>query len=861
MADAYDSSLTDPFVRKIRRTDAALAFNLASGEGGSMTTPEVLVAWLRGPLLDALAPKCADGRFVEIPPGTPGSFATTNNLISALTLSQTRRTRTHSVGACKGLFRNYPSQGDTMVDGFPPCSASGVSTAPFGQAYEATGVEPAPDSGFAYETVDDSRAVCVLRGFLGIRDNSNKCAGPSGYLKRIWSASDYRRDILALLDNGWIDRSTLTVNVHMVALNHQTGCMADINIHFASHRTPGQYVVYPQIVTQCRHGSSNFDVRSYDRVVNSWLSITRLVVVIIGACYAARLFYFGVKVAKRVCSYLNVENAADVLLQRSQRLQLTTHYVLDLVLGCWLVAMIAVEFATAHAMANYFAEYKDAVVDAQGLDVQEQYLVTRSALSAAFVQRGASASACQREQMLCTRQDLESALRGLDAARFATMPWSGSRYNLSDIDFRVTTLPFSINGTLRSFPVQLIIANRAVYAFALFFAMLKAVRYLRVFKAFRVRYTALITSISYMARYFLFISHLITAFAVAGTSLFGSDIHFDDSFADLQSAYFHLIQQLCFAQRELDEQLFDYDVRKSSMLGFAFVAMFTFVVVLSGSAIIISIICEYWAISTEQRRSAASEQAELLRIQAFQDELTQLGYCSILASATDGDLQRLASLQEALAEQSEVQAHSAQALEKSAPEERAGERGASENGLVQNKRRRWIHSSTKGWSLERQPLQQLRAGLSSCHLFNTASSTKGEGAAESIAHALEAAGKVPVLGSQAIGDVGTVNSKATRASYLRPSRAVRALGSQVRKVEDSLGYLVSKPGTAAASQGGLSRAVSYLGDNLGQFEDALGNAATQTLGEQATTLIRKTMSSTSIVDELTSDFITLDTDV
>lgn len=257
-------------------------------------------------------------------------------------------------------------------------------------------------------------------------------------------------------------------------------------IHFAINRIDGQHNLYPRVVIECRPSSTSWNVRSYDTVLDSWLPITTFVVMVIAACYVVRLLYTSATFAKQASRFYAASHAVDDA--RPTRERFVTYYAIDLILACALLAMVVVELMAAVRMADYFAEYKEAVLDAQGLGVQEQYRNTSSALSAVFEQRDTSGSACQHEQILCTPQDLEIALQGLDAARFAATLWPGAKYKLSDVDFRVTSLSFSNTTTLSSFPVELIHAKRAVSSIAFFVALLKSLlRCMRDFTPFRAR--------------------------------------------------------------------------------------------------------------------------------------------------------------------------------------------------------------------------------------------------------------------------------------------------------------------------------------------------------------------------------------
>lgn len=345
-----------------------------------------------------------------------------------------------------------------------------------------------------------------------------------------------------------------------------------------------------------------------------------------------------------------------------------------------------------------------------------------------------------------------------------------------------------------------------------------------------------------MSKYFFFISHLVVAFAVAAMALFSADIHLVSSFGDFQSSCFRLMQLLCFAQGSVSHQLVDFDSRTQGMFGILYLGAFTFLVVLTGSAIIVSIICEYWAISTEQQRGNAGEKAELQKIKNLHDEIKNLGYGHLMESATDEDLDQLAKAQDLLVEEASTAARQCSPQASiAAPQasSRSGQQNADKSGTSKggaNSRRTgwWINPRTRGLQARLSRMRKLReespggGAHESGDPFEVKSSSRRPNkreVADNITHALEAVD---------LGGRDTIDIIENSA----------ALSGEV-------GHALSRAGTSAASQAlGLGSAVDALGGQREKFEGALDYVATHTLGRAISGVLKHACFSTSMDDEL-----------
>ena len=191
-----------------------------------------VAAWLKGPLIDILAPRCAYNfaEFDESTSNTSGSVRTVNTMMIPLRLQQTRYlTQPDCVygGRDDRVLWSYPGYNESghaaNAHMYPVCGTENKrTTSAYGPRTKAFTYSPKAPTKHDY-------TYCGAKDYL---TSGTKCYGSDGYILDLWSARDYRPEIDKLISGGWIDEMTESVAVHLQLANMQTGCMVFVVVLF-----------------------------------------------------------------------------------------------------------------------------------------------------------------------------------------------------------------------------------------------------------------------------------------------------------------------------------------------------------------------------------------------------------------------------------------------------------------------------------------------------------------------------------------------------------------------------------------------------------------------------------------------------
>lgn len=189
-----------------------------------------------------------------------------------------------------------------------------------------------------------------------------------------------------------------------------------------------------------------------------------------------------------------------------------------------------------------------------------------------------------------------------------------------------------------------------VYSTMLLIAIFKALRYLQAWRPLTARYRGFVDNGPFIIRFFVVLVHLQFCFGLLAHVLFAYAIQ---DFESLQSSMLVLTQLLC-GKVAIGMEIIDADARQGTVTGFIFILVYMFVVVLTGSSLIISIICEGWSNSTEMLTVQREHEAEVLRLKGIAQQAEELSLLKqVMSDATDAEMLGLAKSYEVTADQAD----------------------------------------------------------------------------------------------------------------------------------------------------------------------------------------------------------------
>ena len=523
-----------------------------------------------------------------------GIVGMTNNMINPLRLFQERRTRQNcpelnhdpiNVGLTR-WSRNFPDKGaDTHsslngtlkssleilrtllgVDRWktahnPRCTdRQRRHSGTYGNAYARANLDLA-SAGFTFTPSGDANQgpICTASSYL------QTCYGPGGYIRDIWAAADYRKAIGELINGDWIDEDTLSVVARMQTFNPQTGCFIFTDIIFEvnvfgtvrpEHRTR----------TACEH---TLELRGGDVMWTTFALPTYYSVVYwMGGAYAVLLVLRHVEVLHEMWLRLRKEGYFDIIATFDP----LAADILDPVSGA----------RSGSALLRFLAVRSS---DPEGMErsVRIAYWVSDICQLVLFVGAGASYFAHQN-----TVRNLMKAKGTFDNQKFVDLsPMADSEMLL-----------------------------RAFLSFALYCALVRSVSFMILRMEIRGRLTALKSTAPLMTALFVMLVHLMFAFLIIGSLLFGS---FSEYYAKILSpSSFSSILEIIIGDAtvialllsELSTQ--DIGVHVSGIVFFlALVIIFFFF----GTAVIVAIEGEAWSDATvhlQWRRARRVERRKTL---------------------------------------------------------------------------------------------------------------------------------------------------------------------------------------------------------------------------------------------------------
>ena len=586
---------------------------------------EEVERWLRGPLVDALAPRCSySGQEINYPPNISGAIAGVNLMVSPLRLLQTRLSNLPDCVA-ERAFPNYPGLDSSKGFGeyppmYPRCgTADEASEAQYGDGSE--GFVYQPDSNF---TGFSQFQACAPYS-TPTSPVSTECYGPGGFIRDIWAAADYRDAIGHLIDHEWIDDYTSTVIVLLQLANMQTGCLitATVTFQFA----PGGFV-WPSYSIRPTCMPSMAPKYSYkpDLLDITHRSAFYLVVLSLSAVYLLRIAYSQYVI---ITKYLKTKSMEDF-----QSFSYWLDALLGLTIFAWFTIIVIEENAVRNFLYNVFTSR-----------VQQE---THHPELAARLNATRDRLIREQAQGVISTEQYTTVISHLKNSFLLSGVFNGSSVNMDTIDMRVP-LKFDPFDYLWHFSIN----TRGVRSITLLACLLKSFRYLQGFGPLASRYVGLSRTGPQIFRFFLVLLHLHWAFSVLSHFIFMFKVR---GFGTVWSSFIQLLQLLT-GRVGVAQRLIEADAEEGSFRGQLFVFLYIIFVVLTGSSLVISVIVDGWENSTElilRRRAQQKELKELMKVQREAEEYTRLK--KLVETVKDEELAEMATAHYEMAHEAEREA-------------------------------------------------------------------------------------------------------------------------------------------------------------------------------------------------------------
>jgi hypothetical protein len=578
-------------------------------------TPEGVHAWLRGALVDALAPRCSyDGRPVSYAPNASGGIGFYHNMITPLRLQQTRFAKSPGCDATLSV-QNYPnlaSRPGAENRDYPACGSVYTRSAePFGD--QAT-------AGFTYT------AAAAYTGVGGASPPYRYSGtwgsyGPDGYVRDVWAAAEYRSTIDSLLASGWIDGWTESIAAHVQLVNAQTGCLIIAMVLFEFSPAGG---VMPSLSVQdmCEPDGAPKISADFSRLFAfDYYSWFELLMYALCGVYVLRVCFVQYKAWKRMTS----DSEGRVLYHFTGMA-----YLQDTVLGIMLVAYL-VGVVSLWERQDAFCELLWSMrytMMPEGLRARMQQVID------SLVEGATAATYSQAE--------LEVALSSLKHAFYLSVPWDGTPWGFPVFDMHWATPTF-----VSFLPnANTAINIRGLRAVILLMVLLKAMRYAQAWRPLASRYAGIAQNLPYITRFFLLLLHFHLCFSLQAHLVFGQDLV---AFQSVVSSFMQLLFLLT-GKITVANELIALDTKSGSFVGQLFLLLFMIVLVLSGSSLIISVLAEGWSNATEVLRRRRETKQRLRSLHRFSRQAEELELLTqSTADLSDTDLIALADEAEMVA--------------------------------------------------------------------------------------------------------------------------------------------------------------------------------------------------------------------
>lgn len=528
-----------------------------------VTTVEGLRAYLRGKLMDALAPQQSyAGRGVDYDAtNCSGAVGTYNNMLAPLRLHQTRY---ESDAECVGVGPTYKRHIDGQYSGgrAPLCfSDSDDGKESFGAV-----------SAFTYRDDLGGDPIC----------SRHNCYGPAGFVQDVWAARDYRATVDGLLDAGWIDSFTRSVAVRLQLANPQTGCLVVADLTFKieqSGEVTSGLRLHPACAGLGMGSQARESLWSGEVLPVSAMHPYFITTYVLLGLYSFRLLYIvcrllyrlvfkpkrpkpkrGGKALSRQDSALTQMNIFDDEINSRFELLVTyinPGFVVDMVL---LVTILSI-FSYRILLSNVAA------------DTSNFLLSSRRAL---LEQRGAGAAAERVEATLRSHgsEEASAGLRDLYASAGYGCLWEPTPELVAAVGEGVNvSLPFDVPGV--AFADFTRVADiyhvlDGLHSVALFLLILRFFSYLRFWRPLVTRMGPYALAVPSLLAFVVLLVHFQIAFQMLGMVLFGFNIPAFEDFASSQYALLGLLTNTGPALNDLYSLAVDADQWAAILYLFAY---------------------------------------------------------------------------------------------------------------------------------------------------------------------------------------------------------------------------------------------------------------------------------------------------
>ena len=432
----------------------------------------------------------------------------------------------------------------------------------YGNAYARANLDLA-SAGFTFTPSGDANQgpICTVSSYL------QTCYGPGGYIRDIWAAADYRKAIGELINGDWIDEDTLSVVARMQTFNPQTGCFIFTDIIFEVNDF-GTVRPEQRTRTACEH---TLELRGGDVMWTTFaLPTYNSVVYWMGGVYAVLLVLRHVEVLHEMWLRLRKERYFDMIATFDP----LAADILDPVSGA----------RSGSALLRFLAARSS---DPEGMErsVRIAYWVSDICQLVLFVGAGASFFAHQD-----TVRNLIKAKGTFDNRNFVDLsPMADSEMLL-----------------------------RAFLSFALYCALVRSVSFMILRMEIRVRLTALKSTAPLIAALFVMLVHLMFAFLIIGSLLFGTS-RSSDYYTEIvsPSSFYSFLEIIIGDATVLKLFLSELSTQGigEQLSGILFYLALVIIFFFFGTAVIVAIEGEAWSHATvllQRRRERRIERRKTL---------------------------------------------------------------------------------------------------------------------------------------------------------------------------------------------------------------------------------------------------------
>lgn len=551
-----------------------------------VTSPEGVAAWMRGALVDALAPRCYKGKDTSFDPNASGTIGFYLNMITPLRLQQTRYAEFPDCAQFLSV-QNYPNLDPAIAaqrtSPYPPCgSVTERSTKPFGDL-TSEGFTYTPDEDPSYTTEESRYRYAGTFGEYG----------PGGYIRDIWAAADYRAQIADLLSSGWIDGWTESVAAHLQLVNAQTGCLVVATALFEFNPAGG--VQSSLSVTElCEPIDAPKRSIDFTQLFEfDYLSPFEVFVFFLCCLYVFRVGFVQYRAYKRW------DEGESLVAQLT-----TMAYVQDTVLGLLMLAYLGEVFFAWSRHTSFLEMLRKSRYDPMPPD-----LLARVDAIVASLTSGEMASALGADQRA-------AALSSLKNAFYLSAVWDGTPYGFEVLDLHAADPKFVSYADFCESSIHI----RGLRSLVLMAALVKGFRYAQAWRPLASRYAGIAQNMSYITRFFLILVHFHLCFSLQANLVFGPELV---EFQSVTSSFLQLLQLLT-GKIAVAYKLIELDTRSNSFVGQMFLLLFMVVLVLSGSSLIISVLAEGWSNATEVLRRRRETKQRLRSLENFSRQAAEL---------------------------------------------------------------------------------------------------------------------------------------------------------------------------------------------------------------------------------------------